>query len=106
MNLEEYWETIPTGRGNSMTYAELCDLWGTDRRWVRNVLHRLSEYDDGSDYVLIRSSSCRGFYKTNDREEIERYKREIKSRAMNTFAPLRKINRVLGEDENQMVIEL
>lgn len=106
MNLEEYWETIPTGRENSMTYAELCDLWGTDKRRARNILHRLSEVDDGGDYVLIRTSAQRGFYKTNDREEIERYKQEIKSRAMNTFAPLKKINRILGDEECQITMDL
>ena len=106
MNLEEYWESLPIGKANRKTYNELCDLWSTNKRWVRNILHRLSEFDNGDGYVLIRSSKHSGFYKSNDREEIESYRREIISRATNTFAPLKKINRVLGEADGQITIDL
>lgn len=106
MELQEFWDSIPIGRANRLTYSDFCDKWGVNRRCVRHIMHMLSEFDSGDGYVLIRSSQCRGFYKTNDADEIERYRREIISRAVNTFAPLKKINRVLGENENQMVIDL
>ena len=106
MKLEEYWDLIPIGKENRVTYSDLCLDWGMSERAVRNVLHQLSMRDDGSDYVLIRSSKLRGFYRTDNREEIEAYRREVYNRARHTFAPFRKIDRILGHDENQLVIEL
>lgn len=104
-NTSDYWEFIPIGKQNRMTYRELSVAWGINKRSVRLVLHRLSEYDNGDGFVLIRSSKLRGFYRTDDPAEIEAYRREVVSRATKTFAPLRKINRVLGENEGQMAIK-
>lgn len=104
--LGEYWESLPIGRENSASYTTLMFRWGVSKRMVRNILHRLSGMDNGDDYVLIRSSKSRGFYKTNDRDEIEKYRRETISRAANTFANLKKVNRVLGEDVNQITLTL
>lgn len=105
MKPSEYWDFIPIGKSNRKTYRELSEAWDISERAVRFALHRLSEYDNGDGLVLIRSSKLRGFYRTDDPAEIEAYRREVVSRATKTFAPLRKINRVLGESEGQMVIK-
>lgn len=102
----DYWASIPIGKANAITYADLMGLWGMSKRGVRYKLHQLSQQDNGDGLVLIRSSKLRGFYRTDNREEIEAYRREVYNRARHTFAPFRKIDRILGHDENQLVIEL
>lgn len=106
MRLEEYWNSIPIGYRNRKTYTELCDEWGISRRYVRLVLHRLSEQDNGDGLILVRSARSRGFYRTDNPVEIEEYRREVTAKAVSLFAPLRKIRRVQGEDPDQMTIEL
>lgn len=97
-----YYNSIPIGRENAITYPELCVLWGKSERQVRQILHDLSYIDNDDNYILIRSSHGKGFYKTDDVREIERYKKECINRAKRTFAPIRKINRVLNVNDMQL----
>lgn len=99
--LTQYWESIPIGKKNRVTYGELCDLWGMSKRMVRLILNRLASWDNNDPYILVRSSSSRGFWRTSDREEIARYRREPLSRAKSYLRQLDKINRVLGENPLQ-----
>lgn len=94
--LELYWSELPTEKENAVDYATLCDMWGREERTVRSILHELSHFDNGDDFVLIRSSKYKGFFKTDDVDEIRAYKQECLSRGRNVFAPVRKINRVLN----------
>lgn len=96
-NLAYYWNSIPVGRANAITYAELCAKWGKSERSVRHILHDLSYEDNGDNLILIRSSHGKGFYRTSDAADIEKYRKECTNRARHTFAPLRKIKRVLRE---------
>lgn len=93
--IEQYWNDIPVGKENAVSYAELCFRWNCKKRAVRSILHELSRFDSGDDFILIRSSGGKGFYKTADPDEIKAYKRECLSRGRNVFAPIKKINRVL-----------
>ena len=104
--MQRYWDAIPVGRSNRKTYEQLSEEWGVGRRYVRLILHRLSERDNGDDLVLVRSAHSNGFYRTRDRDEIERYGREVTARATSQFAPLKKVRRVLGQDDRQMKIDL
>lgn len=99
-NLELYWSAIPTEKEKAITYPELCEKWECSERTVRRILHDLSYEDNGDNYVLIRSSQGKGFYKTDNVAEIEKYRKECSNRARRTFAPLKKIDRILksGED--------
>lgn len=96
-----YWNDIPVGRENALTYNELCYIWGCDERTARAILHKLSLYDNGDNYILIRSGRCKGFYKTDDETEIRAYKRECLNKGRSVFAPVKKINRVLNADGMQ-----
>lgn len=96
-----YWETIPIDEQNAVSYEELCAKWGLSERRVRIILHDLSSIDNGDDYILIRSSSGKGFYRTSDRERIEKYKNECLSKGRSNLAPVKKINRVLNSDDIQ-----
>lgn len=100
--LDYYYNSIPIGRENAITYPELCLLWGKSERQVRQILHDLSYIDNDDNYILIRSSHGKGFYKTDNVNDIERYKKECINRAKHTFAPLRKINRVLNVNDMQL----
>lgn len=104
--LERYWHTIPVGRKNRVTYDQLCESWGLSRRMVRVILNQLATWDNGDDFVLVRSSSSRGFWRTNDRDEIRRYRREPLSRAKSYLRQLDKPNRILGENPLQGRFEL
>ena len=78
MELAYYWSSIPIGPENAITYEQLCFKWHVSRRHVRRILHELSMWDNGDGFVLIRSSQYVGFYRTDDRAEIERFKRDDK----------------------------
>lgn len=103
--LEVYWSELPVGKENAVSYAELCKRWGRGERAVREILHELSRYDNGDNYILIRSSSGCGFYRTDDEDDIAAYRQECLNRGRNVFAPLKKINRVLKEVDTQMNFE-
>lgn len=99
--LEAYWNDIPIGKENAADYATLCAMWGTYERQVRQILHDLSSYDNGDNFILIRSGSGKGFYKTDDVETLEAYKRECLNKGKSIFAPVKKINRVLNANSIQ-----
>lgn len=103
-HLELYWSEIPTGRANAVTYDDLRDMWNKDRREVRRILHELSCIDTGDDYVLIRSGKTRGFYKTDDLDEIAAYRKECLNKGRSIFAPVKKCNRVLNNGGGQLEI--
>lgn len=105
MTLAVYWNDIPVGRENAITYDVLRNLWGCNTRQARAILHELSSYDNGDNYILIRSGGCKGFYKTDDEAEITAYKRECLSKGKSVFAPVKKINRVLNANTEQYAFE-
>lgn len=100
--LEYYWNTLPIGKENAVYYDTLCDLWGMNKRKVRQTLHDLSLYDSGDNFILIRSGSGKGFYRTDDIKTIQAYRKECISKAKSNFAPLKKINRVINDDDTQL----
>ena len=100
-----FWHELPTGRNNAVCYEKLCALWGVGERAARQILHELSAFDNGDDYVLIRSSKGKGFYKTDDKDEIEAYKKECLHKGKSIFAPVRKINRILNANDAQYSFE-
>lgn len=99
--LAVYWSELPIGKENAVDYPQLCNMWGRSARKVRIILHELSHYDNGDDYILIRSSKSKGFYKTDDKEEISAYRKECLNKGRSIFAPVRKCNRILKADATQ-----
>lgn len=102
ISLIGYWDDIPVGKENAYTYDDLCYFWRCNERKARAILHALSLYDNGDNYILIRSSKGKGFYKTDDETEITAYKRECLSKGKSIFAPVKKINRVLNANTEQL----
>lgn len=103
--LQMFWDDIPVGKDHAVDYEYLCRAWGYSERTVRHILHVLSAYDNGDDYVLIRSSKGKGFYKSDDADEIAAYKAECLHRGRSVFAPIKKINRVLNNNGEQYSLE-
>lgn len=99
--LELYWSELPVGKENAVDYPTLCFMWGKDKRGVRGILHDLSLYDNGDDFVLIRSGKTKGFYKTDDHDEIAAYRKECLNKGRSVFAPVKKCNRILNADTAQ-----
>lgn len=100
--MELYWSEIPVGKANAVTYTELMIMWDRKERDVRKILHDLSAYDNGDDYILIRSASNRGgFYRTDNADEIKAYRTECLNKGKSIFAPVKKINRVLNSNTDQ-----
>lgn len=96
--LDMYWNQIPVGKKNAVDYTALCCLWGKSERKVREILHELSVYDNGDNMILIRSSKTKGFYKSNDLDEIAAYRKECLNKGRSIFAPIKKCNRILNHD--------
>lgn len=103
--LDIFWDDIPVGKANAVTYDQLCALWQCTPREARAMLHKLSRYDNGDNYILIRSARCKGFYKTDNENEIAAYKRECLNKGRSIFAPVKKINRVLSVNADQFSLE-
>jgi hypothetical protein len=99
--LELFWHDIPTNKKEAVPYSVLQMWWNVNQREVRRILHELSSFDNGDDYVLIRSGQSKGFYKTDDKETIEAYKKECLNKGRSVFAPVKKINRILSANNNQ-----
>ena len=105
MTLALYWEDIPVGKQNAVTYDDLIGIWGKSKREIRKTLHELSSFDNGDNYILIRSSKGGGFYRTDIEEDIKAYKKECLNRGRSVFAPIKKINRVLNQNGTQFNFE-
>ena len=98
--LEKYWKDIPVGKKQAIEYAELMLLWKTTERQTRAILHKLSAYDNGDNYILIRSSKSKGFFKSDDPEVLQKFRQECLNKGRSIFAPVKKINRVLRSQNN------
>lgn len=99
--LELYWSELPTGKENAVDYKTLCEMWHKKERDTRRILHELSLYDNGDNYILIRSSKTKGFYKTDNVEDIAMYRKECLNKGRSIFAPVKKCNRVLNSNNGQ-----
>ena len=91
-----YYDSIPIGRENAITRAELARRWGMSQDATRHKIAELRNFDNGDDYIIFSSSDPHnpGYYKTDDRNDIRNFIAETKSRAINTFKPLKKARRV------------
>ena len=93
---------IPIGKEHAITRQELAKKWKVTDREARRIIAELRAQDNGDDYIIVAFSSGKGYYRTNDREKIEHFRNEMSKRARNTFAPLKKVNRILRTVEGQI----
>lgn len=89
-------DAIPVGRDNAVTREELCQLWGMSDRNVRRTIAILRLEDNGDGYVIISHSGAgRGYYRSNDPEDIRWYWNEQNRRCCEIRATLKKAERIL-----------
>lgn len=87
-------EIIPIGRENAITRGELAELLGMSDRDVRDVVARLRRQGGNDPYVICSSShNPPGYWRTNSDVEIMAYWAETHSRARNTLAALKDVER-------------
>lgn len=99
----DFYDSIPVGRENAITRAELARLWGMSQDSVRHTIAALRAQDQGDDFIIFSSSSPEnpGYYKTDDAAERRAFMAETKSRAINTFKPLKKAQRIENGNSDQ-----
>ncbi len=97
-----YYHDIPLSKEKARSRKILSAIWGVSDRTVRNIIQKLRMMDNGDDMVIISSSNGKGYYRTSDRDAIRAFHKETNSRALSTFGPLKKVNRILGTSEEQL----
>ena len=90
-------EDIPIGADNAITRAALARKWNVDDRTAREIIARLRGEDNGDEYIIVSHSNGRGYYRTDNPEQIRHFYCETMNRARNTFLPLKKVRRLLKE---------
>lgn len=87
---------IPVGRENAISRSALAAKWGCSDRVARRRIAELRCMED-EQYVIVSHSrgGVRGYYRTDNPDEIEHFIREMEKRAKNTFRPLRRARLVL-----------
>lgn len=99
-----HYESIPIGKSNPILRTQLCVLWNMSDRQVREKIAHLRSNDNGDDFVIVSTSNNAGYYRSDDRKDIDAFKQQTLKRGKKTFLPLKKVNRILGTHENQSSI--
>lgn len=92
---------LPIGSRNAISRQELSRLWDLGDRAVRQVIAELRQMDFGDEFIIVSYSDGKGYYRTSDIAEIEAFTAEMRSRALQIFAPLKKANRIIRENGSQ-----
>lgn len=82
-------EHIPVGRENAVTRRQLCEATGLNDREVRKQISQLRSVDDGTDMVIVSLSNGRGYYRTNNPDEIRHFIAEMRKRNRMVFRTIR-----------------
>lgn len=96
MDLIKCYNDLPIGKKNAITKIELQCKWGMSERMVRKTISDLRAMDLDDDFVIVSLSTGKGYFKTNDIDEIRAFKKEVTNRGRHTFTPLRKVNKILA----------
>lgn len=104
--LIDYYNDLPIGRNNAATKETLMCKWNTSERGVRKIISELRAFDFGDDYIIVSLSTVKGYFRTNDIEEIKAFKKEVTNRGRHTFIPLRKVNRILNQQYTNNLQEI
>lgn len=75
---------IPFGKANAVTRQQLCEVWGVDDRTMREIIAKLriqSKRTHGAAILSCSRQGC-GYWRSMDVEEIDRYNREVRHRAL------------------------
>lgn len=92
MNIIDY---IPEGRENAISRAELQKLTGKPDRTIRLMIKQANRELEPKHKAILSSSQARGYWVTDDVEEMERYLNESDRRRRTISANDAPIQRVV-----------
>lgn len=88
MGIETY---IPFGRENAVTRTELRRITGKSDRKIREEIEQARR----EGHIIINNQDGRGYYRTDDPDEIARQYRQQRRRAMSILAQQKYMRRLL-----------
>ena len=91
MNIAEF---IPKGKENAISRAKLAQLTGLPDRSLRDHIKRANRVLTAQGMAILSSSGARGYWISEELEEMEEYLRESTHRARSQFfndAPIRSL---------------
>lgn len=88
MGIETY---IPFGRENAITRKELCSLTKLSDRKLREQIEQARR----EGHIIINNQDGRGYYRTNDPDEIAKQYRQQRRRALSILAQQKHMRRLL-----------
>ena len=96
---------IPVGRNNAVTRMALSGRWNMPDRKVRRQIARFRE-DDSDGMIVVSSSRGRGYYRTNDPEEIRAFINDTAARIRSLSRLLICARRALRRANGQMEMDV
>lgn len=93
MNILDF---IPTGKENAVSKQKLCELTGTDERLIRASIKRQVE----NGVPILSSSGHKGYWYSDDIDEIEEFIRENEHRVKSLTRTTAKLKKHLYEMKN------
>lgn len=83
-------ELIPYGRENAISRKRLCEITGLKDRKLRDEIARLRRH-----HVIINDQDGRGYYRTDDKDEIARFVKQEEARLRSIGWSLRAARKML-----------
>ena len=93
-------EHIPVGRDNAVTRQRLCDITGLNDREVRRQISELRAHDDASNLVIVSVSNGRGYFRSNNPDDIRHFIAEMQKRNRMVYQAIKIAKRTLKRIEN------
>jgi chromosome segregation and condensation protein ScpB len=93
-------EHIPVGRDNAVTRQRLCDITGLNDREVRRQISELRAKDDDSNLVIVSVSNGRGYFRSNNPDDIRHFIAEMQKRNRMVYQAIKIAKRTLKRIEN------
>lgn len=90
-DIEVLMEHIPYGRDKAISRSNLRGIMGMCDRDMRNLIHQARSYGQ------IILSTNKGYYTSNDTEDLKKQYWQEKSRIANTYKNIRYIRAILKE---------
>lgn len=84
---------IPEGKENAVSRTELCASVGYSDRMTRRIISQLRE----EGYIIINDQNGRGYYLTNDLDEIEKQYKQDTARALSILKRRKTMRKMLKD---------
>lgn len=93
-------EHIPVGRDNAISRQRLCAITGQNDRDVRRQISELRAKDDDSNLVIVSLSNGRGYFRSNNPDDIRHFIAEMQKRNRMVYQAIKIAKRTLKRIDN------